>query len=316
MGIAPIAAVTLFPYTPPAICTSIENCMNKKRRRVKLIILLLSVATVCLGLWGYMLLKGTPDYYIMLALTPEQKEAAAQRAEDTINRMQNLAAAAHGAELRASTNPASALEKQGATFSFSQDEINSLFNKWSEKFGWPEMYARYLKEPVIILKDKRIILAGRVTVRQIDSVVSFHFQPKITADGELDLNMTDVRGGNLPLPRDMLVSPLREKAIDELQRRVPEWQQRARIDSHGGANDDTMKLALGQLVISLLEEKPAESVMFLPVFQESRRVPANLSDVKIENQTLIFTVVPMDAAQREQLLTHLKEPVDFASMRE
>jgi hypothetical protein len=128
--------------------------------------------------------------------------------------------------------------------------------------------------------------------------------------------MVSVRGGNLPLPKDLLISPMRARAIQELQRRVPAWQAQAKIDSHGGANDDTMKLALGQLLVALLQEKPADSVMFLPVFQESRRVPANLSDIKVTDQKLTFTVIPMDATQREQLLANLKTPVDFASLHE
>lgn len=290
--------------------------MKNKRQRLKLILLLFALAMVCIALAGYTLLKGRPTYYVLISLTPEQREAAAQRAEDTINRMQNLAARVRAAEIRASTNPTENQDKEATTFSFTQDELNSIFNKWSEKFGWPEMYARYVEQPIIILQPGRVILAGQVKVRQIDSVVSFHFEPKVDEKGQLDLNLTSVRGGNLPLPKDMLMSPLRERMISELQRRVPAWQSKAKIDPHGGANDDTMKLQLSQMLIALLQQKSADSVLFLPVFQENRRVPAHLSDVKIEDQKLTFTVIPMDPAQRDALLTHLKEPVDFASLKE
>ena len=55
-------------------------------------------------------------------------------------------------------------------------------------------------------------------------------------------------------------------------------------------------------------------VIFLPVFQDNRRVPVSLTDVKLNDRELTFTVVPMDPTQRAELLTHLKEPIDFAPL--
>jgi len=288
--------------------------MKKKRRRIKLILLLLAMALASVALLGFSLLKRTPDYYVMMVLSPEQQEAAAQRAEDTITRMQNLAAAARGAEIRASTNPTARVTREGTTFSFTQDELNALFAKWSEKFKWRDSYGQYLTDPVIILQSNRMILAGRVKVRDIDSIVSFHFVPKIDEKNLLDLNLIAVRGGNLPLPENFLMSPLRAHLKRKLEPRVPVWQAAAKLDQHGGVNDDMMKLAMARLVVNVLQEQPAENVIFLPVFQENRRVPAFLSDVKVTEGEMQFTVFPMNATQRNDLLTHLKEPIDFAKL--
>lgn len=290
--------------------------MKNKRRKLKLILLLLALALVSVALLGFTLLKGTPDYYILLDLSPEQRDAAAQRAEDTITRMQNLAAAARGAEIRASTNPSARPVREGTTFSFTQDELNSLFAKWSDKFGWRETYGRYLENPIIILQDNRVILAGRVRVRNIDSVVSFRFEPRIDEKHDLDLNLEGVRAGNLPVPQDMLFAPFRDRFRQELESRVPRWQQNVKIDSHGGANDDTMKVALAHLFMNVLQEKPADNVIFLPVFQDNRRVPVSLSDVQVTDKQVTFTVVPMDAQERTKLIEHLKEPIDFSTMGE
>lgn len=290
--------------------------MKKKRRRVKIILLLLALALASVGLLGFTLLKGTPDYYVALLLTPEQRQAAAQRAEDTITRMQNLAAAARGAEIRASTNPSASSTREGTTFTFTQDELNSLFEKWSGKFQWQESYGRHLRDPVIILQPSRVILAGRVTVRNIDSVVSFHFDPRIDEQNQLNLNLVSVRGGNLPLPQNVLMSPLKSRLRRELEHRVPAWQQHARIDAHGGANDDTMKVALAHMLVNVLQSQSGENVVFLPVFQENRRVPVTLKDIQVEDKQLVFTVVPMTADERAKLMDTLKQPMNLSSLDE
>ena len=64
---------------------------------------------------------------------------------------------------------------------------------------WKDHYSAYVDDPVLVLQDNRLILAG--TVKEMDTVVSVHFEPVLDADGKLRLNLVRVMGGKLPLPR-------------------------------------------------------------------------------------------------------------------
>ena len=73
--------------------------MKLIKRLVLVIALLLSVAALFVA-GGYTLLRGTPDYYRRFAMTPAERAVAAESAEQTLTRIQNLAADAHGVAIR------------------------------------------------------------------------------------------------------------------------------------------------------------------------------------------------------------------------
>ena len=68
------------------------------------------------------------------------------------------------------------------------------------------VFDRVLGSPDLdMLQHGQIVFAGKVTLDAIpgiarNSIVSIYFQPKLTADGQLDLKLTGVYGGKLPLP--------------------------------------------------------------------------------------------------------------------
>src|SRR2546422_870283 len=102
--------------------------MKRRKRWLLVIALLLSVLALFLT-GGAALMHGTPEYYRPAARTRQQIQAASQSAEQTLARMQNLAADSHGAQLRAqngATKP-STIASVGNTFTFSEDELNALF---------------------------------------------------------------------------------------------------------------------------------------------------------------------------------------------
>src|SRR4051794_8874344 len=72
------------------------------KRLLLLLALALALAALLLG-GSVALLRGTPDYYrpIESLLTPEQRAAVSQAAEQTLARMQNFAAAARAEATRA-----------------------------------------------------------------------------------------------------------------------------------------------------------------------------------------------------------------------
>src|SRR5690606_22507835 len=157
--------------------------------------------------------------------------------------------------------------------------------KWATWYGWNEKFGRYLEDPMIVLRDGRLILAGNV--RELSTVASMHFEPRLDAQGRLEMNLVRVLGGKLPMP-DALWSGKREKVEDLLVQRLPVWQRQATIDASGGANGEAIKVAMGKLVLNMFRHEPGESIIFLPLMN-GQKVPVRLTAVRIENRSLTVT---------------------------
>ena len=197
----------------------------------------------------------------------------------------------------ATTRPANV-----TTVSFSEDEINALFQKWMARSGWVETLEPYMADPMLVIQDQRVIVAG--TLKDMNTLASVHFEPEVTADGKLDLQLVKVLGGKLPLPR-AIWSSQRQKAVYALAQRLPEWSREAAIKPNGIANDDAVKVGLSRLLLNVLNERDSEPVIFLPVAGQGA-VPARLVEVAVEEKTLSLTVAPMTAAERAAFLAQLK----------
>jgi hypothetical protein len=260
---------------------------------------------------GFVLLEGTPNYYRRSALTAEQRADAANRAESKLSQMQNVAVDAHGAEVQKLHGVTQPTTGPGATtFSFTDDELNALFNKWAELNNWKDILSRVVEDPMIVLNDGRIIFAGKVTVKNINTVVSIEFAPAITPDGRLDLKLTSILGGKLPLPTETILAPIRRKLDAEIEQSLPSMQERAGITPEGGANEAAAKALYCKLLFNTLNDQPSPSAVFLPMLSSHNSLePFRLSNVSIVDNTLSFTVVPMDSQERTTLLEQIKQPI-------
>jgi hypothetical protein len=223
--------------------------------------------------------------------------------------MQNLAAESHGAQIRAvnSASVPTTVPANSNTFTFSQDELNALFQKWTHLPGWRADLDRVVADPVIILKPNRVILAGRSRLKQLETIVSIHFEPRIDEQERFDLNLTSVMAGKLPLPQDTLVGSLRERALGALQLRIGYWQQRARIEPTGIANSDAMYASLSKLMIREFNGVPDKAVLFIPSGRGF--VPVKLTHIVIAEQSITFSVVPYAADEQAQLLEEIRKPM-------
>src|SRR4051812_35712729 len=121
------------------------------RKWFKRFLLAMALGLALLALFltgGFVLLRGTPSYYRRSTLTTQQRAEAATRAESKLSQMQNMAVDAHGAEvqkLRGVTQPTTL--PGATTFSFSDDELNALFNKWAELNNWKDVLSRVVEDP-------------------------------------------------------------------------------------------------------------------------------------------------------------------------
>lgn len=273
-------------------------------KRILLVIAILLVGVlVALG-GSYYLMKGTPDWYRPRHQTAQQRDDAARSAERKLADVQNWAADAQAAETRArsgrpTTSPTS------ATVTFTEDELNAFFYKWAEFYHWQARYGQYLSDPVLVLQHNRLILAAQA--RDLDAVVSFHFEPSIDDQGQLHLKLVRVLAGRLPMP-DALWSSQKQRLERSIKAHLPQWRQDARIDPAGIANDDAVMAGMGKLILHLLNNQPSRPVIFLPIIHNARvsKVPVHLLDVAIEPHTLTLTVDKLNPAERTDYLQHLR----------
>jgi len=283
-------------------------------KRILLVIAILLVGVlVALGS-SYYLMKGTPDWYQPRHQTAQQRDDAARSAERKLADVQNWAAGAQAAETRARSGRAATTSPTSAAVTFTEDELNAFFYKWAEFYHWQDRYGQYLSDPVLVLRDGRLILAAQM--RDLDAVVSFHFEPSLDEQGQLHLKLVRVLAGRLPMP-DALWSSQKQRLERSIQAHLPQWRQNAQIDPTGIANDDAVMAGMGKLVLHLLNNQPSQPVIFLPIIHDSRvrKVPVRLLDISIEPHTLTLTVDRLTPPERTDYLQHLREvdPIQTAS---
>ena len=281
------------------------------KRLFKKFLLVFALLLALLALFGsgsVALMKSAPEFYRPLALTRQQQEVAARSAEDKIVIVQNRAAEARRDEIIRMQAGATMPSHNAIAVSFTDDELNSMFMKWSEVGGWKNRYGRYMTDPVMILKDGRLIFAATANVGKLDAVLSMHFHPKILEDGRLNVELESVRAGKLPLPQDALIDPFRKNVENQLMARYRIWQNLSRIEPNGATNEDAVKVVLTRLVLSALNRQPCEPVLFLPVAGSQGQVPVKLTEVQIQGSTLSLTVIPLTSDERVNLMRYIREP--------
>jgi hypothetical protein len=295
----------------------------KKQWKKPLLLGVLAIVAVAVTLASVaiMLFRAAPTWYRPLAMDPQRREAAAQRATNKLAMIQNEAARlrrderlAERAASTSTTSPATlAAPGRPITVSFTEDELNAFFDKWAVWNDWKSKYQRYIEDPVVLLDDGRIVIAAKV--RDMNTVASLHFEPRVTEDGLLNLRLVRILGGKLPLPEAVL-SKYRTRLSDAMAQNLPRWQRTAAIDSGGTPNASAVAAAMGRLALHVLEHEPADPVLFLPLVDANlrpRSVAVRLTDVRIEDRTLTLTVEPMSGAQRAELLKRIREGSPVAS---
>ncbi|HTL29090.1 MAG TPA: hypothetical protein VL282_07715 [Tepidisphaeraceae bacterium] len=275
-----------------------------------LIILAFGVILVLVG--GFLLMRGTPDYYAGHRLSPAQQAAAAGSAEDKFRQILNSAGMAHrdaalarqaarSGTTQATTAPAPIV------VSFTDDELNSVFQKWAELNNWKANYQRYFNDPVVVFQRDRIILAARVASSDINSVVSIHLKPELMPDGQMQLKLERALAGRLPLPTGMFQKYL-DKAVDALRQRLPQWQNEAQIADTGEVNNAAISAQLAKLAIASLHQQPADGTVFLPTTGKAN-VPVKVVGVDIEDKSIQLSLQPLTSDERNALLERIKSPL-------
>jgi len=280
---------------------------SKKMKWVKRGVIIFTLALVVGAMAFAFMLRRAPSWYARADLTPEQRNELARSAQNKLIGAREYAASAHAAEVASTTNPsATRAVIEGRVVTFSQEEINALVDRWSGLNSWRAEYEKMVRDPAIIFRKDRVIIAGMV--KDFGAVVSLHFATSITPDGQLNMKLDRVLGGNLPMPQSMY-SAYRDKLINKLRDKLPGWQKGATISGSGTANDDALAAALAKLFLSSLRGQSSDPYLFLPMEPLGQgSLPMKVTKFVVEDGTITMTIFPLTTSERKQLFTHLKTP--------
>ena len=279
--------------------------MRKWPRRLSVVGATLAGTVLSLSLVLWILVRSTPQWYRPASMSPQQCDAAAQRATNKLVTVQNEAASVRAAEQAARIRPGSTLATQPAsiTISFTDDELNALVATWSVQPDFRAIYDRFMSDPYIVLNDGRMILAGRL--KELNSLASLHFEPKMDGQGRLNLALVKTLAGNLPLPT-ALAAQYEQKATNRIAQQLAVWRRQASIDPSGIANDSAISATLGKLLMDVLQGQSADPILFLPLVDHGS-IPVRVSGMSIQDHTLTLIVQPMGPDERGELVRRIRE---------
>jgi hypothetical protein len=281
------------------------------------LLLLLFVAAIGVSVMSYIAVRKTPDWYQPDTKTEAQRNKIAARLEDLLLSLRSWNQQKHY-EQAAPSQPdpqqtKSLLSyKPDETFpiSFTDEELNALFNKWTISKNRRAWFDQYVENPQLVLRDKQLIIVGKA--KAMDMIISLVFEPVLEPDGQMNLKLAHVLGGVLPLP-DALWSGQRVAIEKMLREKLPLYQQDANISSDGVANGDAASAAMNQLLLDTINYKPTNAVIFVPIDwqQLTKSLPVKITKLTIHDHTLEMTAEPMNAEERNILLRRLKADNDL-----
>jgi hypothetical protein len=300
----------------------LDDQMKLLKRMLLVVGVLVAVALV-LGLIVYRMFRGTPDWYLPHALSAEQRAQHAGSAERKFAEVQNWVAERRARQARSGdggpvASVTAALNHQGldaGAFQVTADELNSFFDKWASFYHWDAVYAPYLKDPMVVLRDGRVIVAG--THEELGAVVSLHVALRLDDKRRLRTDLVDVLAGRLPVPGGVW-EPKQRQIEHALSSRLPRWQHQATIDPNGAANDAAVYASLAKLVLHGLDRRPSAPFVFVPVIEagdggRTLNVPVKVTDVRVQEGQIHMSAEALTEQERVSFLAYLKQDEASAS---
>ncbi|HEY8665854.1 MAG TPA: hypothetical protein VIL86_04270 [Tepidisphaeraceae bacterium] len=273
-------------------------------KRILICILLLVVGVLAFSAATWYMVRGTPEWY---RPAKGYDEAVARRAEEEVTHVQSWVA-------KAQTQP-STQSVEPITITLTSDELNAFFTKWKTAKNWDAKIDRYLANPQIVLHNKRLILAGTVRNLQVmdGTVMSLHFEPRLDADGKLNLDLVKVLAGKVPMPEAVWSGEL-DRLKGVMSASLPEMQGKSKVLPDGSFNSEAASVAMAKLLLHTLNHEATAPVVFVPFDEDQKHrikvMPMKLTGITVADQTLKLTAVPLDEKQRREELDRIREPID------
>ncbi len=276
-------------------------------RRIFIFLLLVIVLLLIASAAGYKMLHGTPQWYKRLAMDDAARNEAANRADQKLIATATQTQRAQMALRFPNSHPdgpAAATVDRTLELSLTEDELNAFFAKWDQQEHISDRYARFFREPQLILHENHLMLAANAT--ELDAVVSAEFAPAIR-EGKLDLKLVSVRAGNLPLPQSFW-DRYRTRLLTSVQAHLPLYERSAGINPDGSANESLVNAVMGKLFIQAMNDQPADPTLFVPYANQSfkkKYLPVRLTGVSIDQKVLHLSFAPLTPTEREALVASI-----------
>jgi hypothetical protein len=286
--------------------------MKKWIKRLLLAGVLVVLILVGLTTFAWHLKGSRPVWYPKGAPDRAAVEAAANRMNQKLAGVQGWIAdtsiyerSRNGSRAPVSTDPTTAPAKDFALV-LTADELNAFFSNWDKEFHWGDRFNKYVTDPVLVIQGNRLILAGEV--KEADTVLSIHLEPKIDDKGMLHLEIVKVMGGMLPLPQSFW-ERYRQKLLGAMENKIDQQRTKARLHSDGSMNTEGIAVEMNDLLIHALNGEPADPVLFLPVAKGSG-LPVKVTDISVKDAAIRMTMVPLTPEERQTLLQHIRDGGD------
>ena len=281
-----------------------------KRLVVFTVGLVLVLGLAAAGMY-YFAVRGTPEWWQRPKVSAEEQAAAANRADQkimqTLSEVREMDAAARAEGAPADPDDRRPVATQPARklkVTFTEGELNGFFNKWDRLYRLTETYKAHLTDPGVVLHEGRLLVAGDSP--KYGTVLSLHFDAKLTDAGKLDLRLSKALMGRLPA--GWALENYRKVVRDKLISKLPELQRKAELRADGSANSEAVLAAMAKLFLHVLANEPGEPVLFLPLSEQDRSLPVKLTDIEIKDKNLTLTVMPLNRTERAALLERIREP--------
>ena len=287
------------------------------------IVALLMVVAGGLSVMSVVMLRRVPEWYQPDLTTASERHTAAGAFAKILIDIHNWGSGANAANVRAAQTVAQSNAQtagqaqnllaqkpdQAFQITFTDTQLNAFFNEWADSRGRREWFDQYVDDPRLVLRQNQLIIVGKA--KELGLVVSLLFEPRLTDTGQLDLNLSQVLGGILPLP-DAMWSGKRDSIERTLQRKLPLYQTGADITKEGIANGDAASAAMNQMLLATLKYKPASPVIFVPIDLKglSESLPVKITTVDVHDHALELTVEQMNGEERNGFLEELKKPIE------
>jgi hypothetical protein len=285
-------------------------------KRLLLLIAICLALVIGVSLAGIYMYRGRPSWYRPRVVTPVEEKAAANRADQKLIDILSWAAAARAQALRLKKGVVDPNEPPVGpkTVSFDEDEINSFGSLWGDKNGsnWQQRMSRYFTNGRLVFEDGSIIIAGDSP--DFGTLVSANFTPSINDSHQLDIPLSGIQAGLLPIPQAALGGKM--GAIENiLENRLSEYQARAQINPSDSANGAAVSALYIRMLLNALNGTPADSVLLIPFDLNDlhHALPVKVTAIKAEQGKITVTLEPLPEGEDGELLKRLKAPFEQAT---
>jgi hypothetical protein len=224
-----------------------------KKRRKKRRSLLSILLTIALAFTAFLLATATTGYFL-ITHRPTDYQPRQWSADPKIRKQEQKDAENRGLKKSEEFyNNSQRLEP--FTFRLEQQIVNDLLllddTQTYLQRKWPQM-SQYISQLQVSFSENQINVMGQITYNDVKTIMTISFQPTLLETEELQVNLTSVKAGALPIPESVINQQLNRLA-EALKSTKRSYANPGNTHEQEGV-EDLMSL-LSQLLSDLIEKR-------------------------------------------------------------